>query len=493
MKILLALFLASSAHAGTELRQQSFSPSNTNPSVNNLNVQGSMTAIGSSTIAGLLEVQSTANFSGVITATSSGTFISTLAANGILVSSNAISGQYKSIYFTGSGGETWELRAGPSTDGNLGVFSIRNNSGTPLLQFDRRGFISLGNIAPSSNYGLITSGAIEISDSLKIDNKAHVSDSFTSIGSMTVQAASIFNGNAAFWGASGGNGKVLIASVTAASAWDTTTIEITGKGGTTWGLLGESGGGALAGGFSLENQNAGVAALSVLPDDTYGGKFGFNTAPTNNYQIILGNIVGLPVSVSPVLVAQSAMNVSGPLTVIGSSLTILGNSNLAGATSIGSNGTLFISASSASIKGVTNGSNAEVGLVGEFISDVGEGNNNPGGSGTYINVATITLTAGDWDISGACNLTLGGTTAMVEARAGISTNPGSIDASSLGALTSWGVAALVNQRLQTPVGPRRVTISGSTTYNLVCYLAYTTLGGAVWTGSDSHIQARRMR
>ena len=150
-------------------------------------------------------------------------------------------------------------------------------------------------------------------------------------------------------------------------------------------------------------------------------------------------------------------------------------------------------ASSIASLGVADGTDIAAGYVGEFVSDSGEGNSNPGASGAYINVSTITLTAGDWEITGACTNTLGGTTAMVEQRAGISTTPSSIDSSSNGALTSWGVAGLVNQRLQTPVGPRRVSITGSTTYNLVCYLAYTTLGGAVWTGADSHLQARRIR
>lgn len=91
MKTLTLLILLQSlpVMAGTELRQQSFSPTNTNPSVNNLNVQGNLTAISSTTLAGILQALAAANFNGSVTFQSSATSLGNLRAAGSLDSVGA--------------------------------------------------------------------------------------------------------------------------------------------------------------------------------------------------------------------------------------------------------------------------------------------------------------------------------------------------------------------------------------------------------------------
>lgn len=82
-------------------------------------------------------------------------------------------------------------------------------------------------------------------------------------------------------------------------------------------------------------------------------------------------------------------------------------------------GTLSLSSGSFtsffSAKGVTNGSDAGVGVVGEYISSTtangGSNQSFPTSGGIFATVSTLTFTsAGDWDVSGCVNTTANGAT-----------------------------------------------------------------------------------
>lgn len=143
------------------------------------------------------------------------------------------------------------------------------------------------------------------------------------------------------------------------------------------------------------------------------------------------------------------------------------------------------------ILGVTDGSSAQAGYVGEIISATSAGQN-PGASGTWVAIATLTLTAGDWDIMGMANITDGGTTSATEASSAISTSNTTPDVSNVGNRTIFSISLGANSNAWTPAGCRTVSISATTTYYLIGSFTYATLGGASWQNT-SHIFARRVR
>jgi hypothetical protein len=77
------------------------------------------------------------------------------------------------------------------------------------------------------------------------------------------------------------------------------------------------------------------------------------------------------------------------------------------------------------IVGVTNGSDAPAGAVGEYLSTpvtTGVGLTN----GTTANVGTLPLTAGDWDVDGAVNFTPSSNAAVTALAAGVSSSSASL-------------------------------------------------------------------
>jgi hypothetical protein len=114
----------------------------------------------------------------------------------------------------------------------------------------------------------------------------------------------------------------------------------------------------------------------------------------------------------------------------------------------------------------------------------------PTSSGANDNNTSISLTAGDWDVSAVVEYTVGtGTVSMLQAA--ISTTSGGNDTAGSGALArlEWSMGS--SGTIYFPVGPRRMSLSGTTTVFLV-----TQMAGTIGTGSwraNGILQARRSR
>ncbi len=139
-------------------------------------------------------------------------------------------------------------------------------------------------------------------------------------------------------------------------------------------------------------------------------------------------------------------------------------------------------ASLAANAGVTDGSDASAGQVGEYVAATGSGVGLANGS--PANVATLALTAGDWDVSG--NVQFVATGALTRVTAGVSTVSGGYNSWSTtvsGTLGSGSSQQIGNG------GPVRVIVGTPTTAYLVATATFTsggvTAGGTIW--------ARRMR
>lgn len=158
---------------------------------------------------------------------------------------------------------------------------------------------------------------------------------------------------------------------------------------------------------------------------------------------------------------------------------------------VGTATTITGSITSAQVTGTTTGGNATAGNIGEFISANSAGVA-VGSSGAFVQVASISLTAGDWDVEGTASLVTGGTTAGTILSGGISLNPTSEDSQTNGGVFDAFGTLVASSTYLNPTGKRRINVSTTTTVYLVGAVTYSVAGGATW-GTNSFIGARRVR
>ena len=161
--------------------------------------------------------------------------------------------------------------------------------------------------------------------------------------------------------------------------------------------------------------------------------------------------------------------------------TIAGNKTFAG--SIGPSQTL-------GIVGTTTNNDANAGSVGEFISStVAQGSALSLVSFTDKTVTSISLTAGDWDISGEVMVLVASTTSVTQIQGSTSLTTNLIDESYKFAYYTAAFAAGAISSIGWPIPRRRVSIAASTTVYLVARAGFTTSTASAW----GRIDARRVR
>jgi hypothetical protein len=154
--------------------------------------------------------------------------------------------------------------------------------------------------------------------------------------------------------------------------------------------------------------------------------------------------------------------------------------------------------SQAQIKGTKTNDSAAVGYVGEFIRGYATGVT-AAASGTFGDVVSISLTAGDWDVS--CNLEM-----IPQAGTTISLSPNGTDDVAISAYSGntttdhvpgdnlyqfnpYGTASTTIQAVSGSIPSFRVSLSGTATYYLKGKIYYSSTA-PIWYG---RISARRMR
>lgn len=154
-------------------------------------------------------------------------------------------------------------------------------------------------------------------------------------------------------------------------------------------------------------------------------------------------------------------------------------------------GNLSFGTSGKGVAGTTTNDSAGTGIVGEFVSStVALGSAVSLVTNTAKDVTTISLTAGDWDVSGWVGFIPAGTTSytqMVVSNSAtlntLDTTPGSVGQLGFPATVNGGVV----NGLLTP--PTRVSINSTTTYHLVAQAAFTVSTMTAY----GIIRARRVR
>ena len=183
-------------------------------------------------------------------------------------------------------------------------------------------------------------------------------------------------------------------------------------------------------------------------------------------------------------VLQTARTIAISGAVTGTATSFNGSANITIPTTI-------TSLSSSVIQGVTDGSNASAGIVGQIIQST------PAtavsiATGATVTGATITLTAGDWDIDGSVTFNFSATTvtANTTIAAGISTTAALVaDQQQLFLLPAY-TTATATPAFAISVPVIRQNVSSSTSVNIVVKAPSFTAGTITYT---AFIKARRIR
>lgn len=148
---------------------------------------------------------------------------------------------------------------------------------------------------------------------------------------------------------------------------------------------------------------------------------------------------------------------------------------------------LQINTSGSSLIATNTNDNAASGYVGEFISSViASGSAVTATSNASSNITSISLTAGDWDVSGNANLVTGGTTPTIFGQ-WISTTSATIPDQSLYSAATSTATLSAGTGGATPY--KRLSLATTTTVYLSCYLGNVSGNGTACGG----IYARRAR
>jgi len=152
---------------------------------------------------------------------------------------------------------------------------------------------------------------------------------------------------------------------------------------------------------------------------------------------------------------------------------------------------VFPQVASSIVQGTTTNDNAAAGIIGEIITAAAAaGSVSLAVSGTTYNIASISLTAGDWDVTGGVTFTTAATTSVTQAIAGTSVTTGTFGAD--GTYSRNTLTALVPGAVEwlDQIAPvTRLSLAATTTVYLVGQSTFTvstqTAGG--------FIRARRVR
>lgn len=142
--------------------------------------------------------------------------------------------------------------------------------------------------------------------------------------------------------------------------------------------------------------------------------------------------------------------------------------------------------------GTATNDSATAGNIGEEIEGVlASGSATSLSTTTPKNITSLSLTAGDWDVSGNCNYNGAGSVSITFVECSLSLSTGAVDQTP-GRNAQFSMAAVVpgvTPAFSTPVGPMRFSVSTGTTVFLVANQTFTvgTLTG--W----GIVRARRMR
>ncbi len=177
------------------------------------------------------------------------------------------------------------------------------------------------------------------------------------------------------------------------------------------------------------------------------------------------------------------------LTVASGGAAVTGNSSVNGTVRVGSASATITgtSTNAVAITGTNTNDSASAGQVGEYVSNSATVN---ASSGVATDVTTISLTAGDWDVTGNLVLVNGACT-FTQILGWVNTTSASApSAPNGGAFIEQQVTFTANATQIAPIGSRRYSLASTTTIYLTVLHSFT---GSGPTEVSGFIGARRAR
>lgn len=227
---------------------------------------------------------------------------------------------------------------------------------------------------------------------------------------------------------------------------------------------------------------SGTTAAAGIQQAFFNNEVQFN----NNGGKQILDIFGVTNGVNGIQILGAVTTASPQFVAIGSDTNISLELSPKGNGTVVINGTLTPS-QTGGIIGTTAANNANAGSVGEYNTTTSSGTSTPSGTGTTV--AALSLTAGDWDVSGSLRFNpSSGVTSFTTAQAGISTVVNTLGV--LGTYNSLSPAFAAGANPEVLITPTvRISIASTTTVYLVALPNY--VNGSM-TG-DGFIRARRVR
>lgn len=256
--------------------------------------------------------------------------------------------------------------------------------------------------------------------------------------------------------------------------------------------------------FALTSGNLGQFAATtsaqlagIISDETGSGSAVFGTNPTISGATLSGGTINntsvgattASTGAFTTLSASSTVSGTGFSTYLASPPAIGGTSaNTGKFTTLQATGAITPS-STAGIVGTTAADSANAGSVGEYVvSDIPNTSAVSLSTGTSSNVTSITLSAGDWDVSGSISFNSAGSTVRNYLIGGISTTSATLPTGEFRAATNTpNSAAFTDDAYALPV--QRINVSTTTTVYLVAQASFTTSTCKAY----GMIRARRVR
>jgi hypothetical protein len=159
------------------------------------------------------------------------------------------------------------------------------------------------------------------------------------------------------------------------------------------------------------------------------------------------------------------------------------------AMTLNNSGSLAFGVSGQGIQGVTDASSASAGIVGEYIASQVTAPSTGLTSATQTNITSISLTAGDWDVSGTASYNFGSGTVPTVIQGAISTTSATLPTNLNGSRANLFLTFTTGAQSEMVVPTTRINITTTTTVYLVASCTFT--GGS--TGIGGTIRARRIR
>lgn len=240
--------------------------------------------------------------------------------------------------------------------------------------------------------------------------------------------------------------------------------------------------------------------LGVISDETGSGSLVFGTSPSlttptiSTPTIANGTMSGTSITASPIsgaagsfttLGATGALSGAGFTNYFASPPAIGGTAANTGAFTTLSASGLISPSSTVGIKGTATNDSAQAGSIGEYVSSVVGAAGLT--TGTPTNLTSISLTAGDWDVTGSARFSPAGSTTVSTVSVAVTTTSATLGGP--GTTTTFAGSLTTGQPQIMNAPLLRLSLASTTTVFLV-----VNAGFAVSTlTSDGIIRARRVR